>query len=202
MRPQDLILNAARSLLVRNGYAGLSMRELSRDSGLAKGTIYYYFQDKQAIYFSVIEQDMLSMGHCLADAAQVEGDCIQRLRSVVETYFEIVRSNRSLIIARMREISGMEEQMRLLVQKHRCTLLAPVTTLITEGIGQRVFRPLDTEMAAISLFAMINSFATHRLLLEQIDITPMVIEHTLELFLRGIAAPGFDLEPYLHSTAH
>lgn len=177
------------------------MRELSRDSGLAKGTIYYYFQDKQTIYLNVIERDMLSVGRRLAEAAQVSDDCILRLRSIVETYFDIVRSNRSLIIARMREISGMEEPLRMLVHKYRYTLLEPVTVLLAEGISQHVFRPLDTEMAAISLFAMINSFATHRLLLDETDITPDVIEQTLELFLRGIAAPGYDLAPYLKSTA-
>jgi len=193
--PKAAILDAAQRLIMRNGYAGLSMRELSLSSGLAKGTIYYYFRDKRAIYLSVLERDMLAMAACIAEAAQVEGDCVQRLRSVVETYFDLVRANGSLIIARLREISGMEESVRQLVNKHRPALLQPVIAILQEGMATGLFRPLDAEMAVASLFSMMNGFATHRLLLEQSEITDDVIEHTLTLFVRGIAADGRHADP-------
>ena len=54
---RQAILNAAEGILNRSGYAGLSMRELSRESGLAKSTLYHYFEDKHQIYLSVVERE-------------------------------------------------------------------------------------------------------------------------------------------------
>ena len=42
---KETILNAAEHIIVHAGYAGLSMRELSKQSGLAKSTLYHYFDD-------------------------------------------------------------------------------------------------------------------------------------------------------------
>lgn len=184
--PHALILDAAQRLIVQNGYAGLSMRDLSRDSGLAKGTIYYYFQDKEAIYLSVVERDLISMRAEIHQAAQTPGSCIERLQAIVRAYFHIAQTNRSLFISRMREISGMEEPMRALLRTHRAALMRPIVELIEEGQAAGLFRAINAEMAIISLFGMMNSFVTHRFLIEQSDITEDVVEHTIELFLHGL----------------
>ncbi len=185
--PREAILDAAQRLIVRNGYAGLSMRELSKDSGLAKGTIYYYFQDKKAIYLNVVERDMIAAHHTISQAVQSSSDCILRLRAVVDAYFAMVRKKCSVILARLREIGGMEQELGALIKKHRHALIEPFATVLEEGISIGLFRPLNVEMAVLSLLGMMNSFVTHRLLLEQSDITDDIIDHTLEMFLRGIA---------------
>lgn len=174
------------------------MRELSRNSGLAKGTIYYHFTDKQAIYLNVLERDMQAVAQRIRAAATGEGNCIERLRCVVETYFAIVRDNCSLLITRLREISGMEEPLRQLVNQHRHELFQPVIELLHEGMAAGYFRPVDAQMSVLSLFGMMNNFVTHGLLLEQATITPAAVAHTLELFLCGIASETFDAVAYLH----
>ncbi|MEZ4661265.1 MAG: TetR/AcrR family transcriptional regulator [Caldilineaceae bacterium] len=187
--PQSIILDAAQRLILQHGYAGLSMRDLARDSGLAKGTIYYYFEDKEAIYLSVVERDLLNMQARIQEAAQTAGDCAARLQAVINAYFELAQANRSIFIARLREISGMENALRSLLQRHRHALMQPIADIIEEGQASGAFRPVNSEMVIISLFGMMNSFVTHRFLIEQNDITPEVVEHTLDLVLHGIARP-------------
>ena len=184
--PQSIILDAAQHLILQNGYAGLSMRDLSRDSGLAKGTIYYYFQDKEEIYLNVVERDLLNMQTRIQAAAQTPGDCTTRLRAVISAYFDLAQANRSIFIARLREISGMESALRNLLQRHRTALMQPIADIIEEGIANGIFRPLQPHMVITSLIGMMNSFVTHRFLIEQSDITPEVVEHTLDLVLHGI----------------
>ena len=184
--PQSIILDAAQHLILQNGYAGLSMRDLSRDSGLAKGTIYYYFQDKEEIYLNVVERDLLNMQTRIQAAAQTPGDCTTRLRAVISAYFDLAQANRSIFIARLREISGMESALRNLLQRHRTALMQPIADIIEEGIANGIFRPLQPQMVITSLIGMMNSFVTHRFLIEQGDITPEVVEHTLDLVLHGI----------------
>src|SRR5438045_2837226 len=92
------ILDAAQKLLVQYGYAGLSMRELSEECGLAKATIYHYFQDKQAIVLSVLERDMSTMRSCTMAAAEQEVDCVQKLRAIIHTHYVMMRERHALII--------------------------------------------------------------------------------------------------------
>ena len=48
-QPKEIILNTARQILQNEGYDKLSIRELSKKSGVSIGTIYNYFKDKNAL---------------------------------------------------------------------------------------------------------------------------------------------------------
>ncbi|MFV0644049.1 MAG: TetR/AcrR family transcriptional regulator, partial [Sphingomonadaceae bacterium] len=75
---REAILNAAEQIINYAGYAGLSMRELSTQSGLAKSTLYHYFEDKHQIYLSVLERDMARTVNDLAAAAAIDGPPMER----------------------------------------------------------------------------------------------------------------------------
>jgi AcrR family transcriptional regulator len=47
---QDAIIDAAWSLVVEEGLAGLSLRDLARRAGITAPTVYAYFDSKNAIY--------------------------------------------------------------------------------------------------------------------------------------------------------
>jgi len=52
------IVDAARSVFARKGFAQGIMDEIAKEVGVAKGTIYLYFRSKQEIYRTVLDQDM------------------------------------------------------------------------------------------------------------------------------------------------
>lgn len=180
------ILDAAQKLLLKYGYAGLSMRELAEECGLAKATIYHYFQDKQEILLSVIERDMETMRESTIAAAEQEGDCIGKLRAVISIYYAMMRERRSLIINLIREIEGLEPQFRELKRKHMAAYYCPIAKIIEDGTRQGLFRPLNVEMTVASLFGMINSMMFHYHLNGEREVSADFIEHTLSLFLHGV----------------
>ncbi|UGT44106.1 TetR/AcrR family transcriptional regulator [Nocardia yamanashiensis] len=60
-RPQDReekraeIVVAARRLFVEEGYDAASMTRIARDAGVVSNTLYWYFQDKDAVLIAVLE---------------------------------------------------------------------------------------------------------------------------------------------------
>lgn len=179
------ILDAAQRLLVKYGYGGLSMRELSEECGLAKATIYHYFHDKQAIVLSVLERDMSTMRVCTMKAAAQEENCIQKLRAIIQTHYVLMRERHALILNVIREINGLEPQLHELKRKHMSAYCTPIAKIIEDGIAQGVFRPVNVEMTVFSLFGMINSFVVHCMLDDTANNDDFV-EHTLSLFLSGV----------------
>ncbi|HCH01296.1 MAG TPA: TetR/AcrR family transcriptional regulator [Vibrio sp.] len=65
---RQLILNSAEHMIAKNGFQGLSMNKLAQEAGVAAGTIYRYFQDKndlvEAVRIHVLQRvaDMVQQG--------------------------------------------------------------------------------------------------------------------------------------------
>ncbi len=58
-RPKDLvkrqaILDAAKNLFVRNGYAGTSMDAVASEAGVSKLTVYSHFTDKETLFSAAV----------------------------------------------------------------------------------------------------------------------------------------------------
>ena len=44
------IVRAARKLFLKKGYHATTIRDICRKSGLSNGTLYFYFENKDALY--------------------------------------------------------------------------------------------------------------------------------------------------------
>src|SRR6202041_173410 len=51
----DEILDAARKIFAKKGFADATMDEIAAASGLAKGTLYLYFKSKRAVYLRTLQ---------------------------------------------------------------------------------------------------------------------------------------------------
>lgn len=58
---QDAILNAALQEFADNGFAEASLNRIIEASGISKGSLYYYFDDKQDLYRHLIHLHMKRM---------------------------------------------------------------------------------------------------------------------------------------------
>jgi len=56
VRSRAAIVEAARMLFLRQGYAGTTMDEIAAQAGLAKRTVYNNFADKEALFTQIVEE--------------------------------------------------------------------------------------------------------------------------------------------------
>ncbi len=77
------ILDSAREILAREGVAGLSMRKLAEEAGLAVKTLYNLWGSRAAILQGVISQAMDRMDEALEGEAPLREDPLERCRAVV-----------------------------------------------------------------------------------------------------------------------
>ncbi len=55
-RTQKAILDAAYRLIIEQGYAATSMRQIAEKAGLALGGIYNHFESKEAVFQAIIQE--------------------------------------------------------------------------------------------------------------------------------------------------
>ncbi|TQM06313.1 TetR/AcrR family transcriptional regulator [Pseudonocardia kunmingensis] len=83
-RKRRSILEAARALFLRNGYAGTSMDDVAALAAVSKQTVYKHFADKQRLFTAVITGDIAEteqLTRSLADALPESHDLERDLRT-------------------------------------------------------------------------------------------------------------------------
>ncbi|RYE71186.1 MAG: TetR/AcrR family transcriptional regulator [Oxalobacteraceae bacterium] len=54
-RPAEIV-EAATEIFIQSGYAGANLDDVAKRAGIAKGTLYRYFADKEALFRAVVQQ--------------------------------------------------------------------------------------------------------------------------------------------------
>src|SRR5262245_64978283 len=56
VRTRAAVVDAARTLFLRNGYSGTTMEDIAAQAGLAKRTVYNNYPDKDALFIQIVQE--------------------------------------------------------------------------------------------------------------------------------------------------
>lgn len=89
-RPAEL-LAAALDLFVERGYAGTKLDNVAAKAGVSKGTLYLYFDSKEALFKAVIEQGILPLlDEEEALLQQYQGDARSLLQALLLRWWQLL----------------------------------------------------------------------------------------------------------------
>ncbi|RXR08832.1 TetR/AcrR family transcriptional regulator [Pseudoxanthomonas composti] len=106
-RPKDLakrsaILEAAKTLFLRDGFAGTSMDQIAGEAGVSKLTVYSHFGDKEHLFAEAIQSKCRDlMPDELFEFDDLRGSLRQQLERIATAFFDMVSSEEALSIHRM-----------------------------------------------------------------------------------------------------
>jgi TetR/AcrR family transcriptional regulator len=91
------VLRAAEQVFAKQGFAGTSMRDISRASGVSQPLIHHYFKTKRALYNEIKRLVVLRCEAHLADAVRDidPADCMPEV--VLRRTFEFMKDNPNFI---------------------------------------------------------------------------------------------------------
>lgn len=93
---REAILEAAETVFSRKGFSGARMSDVAEQAGLATGTLYNYFQNKQDVFGSLIELRSRSF---LAELIRVEAAHqapLERVRQLLAASFGLIERHRGV----------------------------------------------------------------------------------------------------------
>jgi TetR/AcrR family transcriptional regulator len=196
-RRRNEILASARAVFAQDGYRHATVDQIAQRAEVAKGTIYLYFETKEAILAELVLQALAELHTQLHEAVeshsilQPEG----RLRAMAEAYLAF--SQRSPDYFRLvtafdgGDISdnvSPERNQQILAMSNRTLDL--VAQAVGDGMALGMFVAADARQAAAVLWAGLNgslALLAHpiRRTMIQTDL-PGLYHATLELLLRGL----------------
>ena len=143
--PEERILQAARKRLLDSDLSSFSLRGVAADCGIAVGTIYNYFKNKESLMAAVMAQDWAKAreeaGRDLAEAPSLREGlvCICRKIRFFCLLYQVVwsshpaggdfstryRTRHELLLSQIREmIRGLYERFEMPCPENRRTLFA------------------------------------------------------------------------------
>jgi len=78
------LLDAARGVFARDGSKALSMRKVAKEASVAVGTLYLYFEDKEALLSAVVDDSFRVFAQEMSAAASGP----QGLRGIADAYWQ------------------------------------------------------------------------------------------------------------------
>jgi len=87
------LLDAAEVVFGRDGYEKASISEITRTAGVAQGTFYVHFADKNAIFVELFHELSHLLREVLAKAAADQPDRVTAERHGLEVFFEFIEQH-------------------------------------------------------------------------------------------------------------
>jgi TetR/AcrR family transcriptional regulator len=205
-RRKEQILQAARATFAETGWHRATVDSVAERAQVGKGTIYLYFDSKEAILAELVLEALAELGTRLRVASESRSPLhpAQRLRAMADAYLAYAQ-NAPDYFRLLTAFDGgsfqngvsAEQQEELLARSNHTLEL--VTQVIGDGMALGVFVPGHPRQTAGVLWAALNGALGLLAHPVRRSIVPATAEEfyftTLELFLRGISVedghPGF-----------
>ena len=190
-RTRSAIINAAHQLIVDQGYAATSMRQIAERSGLALGGIYNHFSNKEAIFVAVIlEKHPFRQVLPLLKAAP--GDTVEEfVKNAAGSMVEELGRRPDFVKLLFVELVEFEGKNIPKIFNSVYPEVLPLVKRFSDRKGElRNIPPLVLFRAFLGLF--FSYYITEFLLAN----TPVVmlqknsLDSFVEIFLHGVIAPG------------
>jgi AcrR family transcriptional regulator len=187
------IQEAAMRVIARKGMAAATMKDIADEAGIAKGTIYLYFHDRDDLVEKTFEGAIGQLQVRLDAALAVDAPFEQRLRNVIQTKVEYFREHREFfrLYASLRFPEGSAQQQR----RHRrhCkpqyqAHVEGMAALLREAMQRGDVRKMDALRLAIFLIEGINAIVIQRVSEEVSPPEQADVDLIASTILNGIAS--------------
>ena len=197
------ILQAAVKVFARKGYFAARVSEIAKKAGVADGTIYLYFRNKEDLLVSLFDEVMAAHLQAAREDLRAAPGPAARLLALAQHHLRVLGENRELAVVFQVEL----RQSTKFMERFSTTWLQDYFQLlygvIEEGQRAGVFRAdLPRKLVAKAIFGALDEMVTSFILsgkdYDLVDLAAPVVD----LFLRGVAIPGkiAHLRPALAAT--
>ncbi|MCA9538311.1 MAG: TetR/AcrR family transcriptional regulator [Myxococcales bacterium] len=151
------ILDAAIEVFARRGFYHAKVTEVAEEAGVAGGTIYLYFKNKDDLLISLFEDRMAAiLDHFREELAPLTHPD-DRLRRFIELHLEMVEQSPALAEVLTVELRQSAKFMREYKARQFGEYLALLESILDEGQRSGAFRPdLDPRILKRVLFGALD----------------------------------------------
>jgi TetR/AcrR family fatty acid metabolism transcriptional regulator len=156
-----VIIEAAIGVIADNGYHGSQVAKIAKAAGVAEGTIYLYFENKEDILISIFRN---KLGEFIAIAPEkLSGteNSFEQLADLIYLHFYRLQNNPQLAHVLQIELRQSDKSIRKGIAEVIKEYYRLIENIVRGGIARGYFRPeLDIKIARKIIFGSMDEVAT------------------------------------------
>lgn len=153
---KNQILDAAMVVFARSGFHEARMDDIVQESGLSKGTLYWYFKSKEEIITAISQRLFTTDIESVESLLTAEGTVSERLQQLIRDRVQGLQEM-SGVVAILFEFYAAalhQDGVRQFIKTYFQNFHELLVALIQQGIERGEFRPVDALAAATALDAV------------------------------------------------
>ena len=155
------IIDAAVIAIAENGYHQAQVSKIAKQAGVADGTIYLYFKNKEDILISLFEEKMGSFVEKIEEMIAGKRTAAEKLLKMVEAHFKMLSDDHHLAIVTQLELRQSNKELRQRINDILKGYLKVIERIVSEGKETGEFRSsLDVRLARQMIFGTIDETVT------------------------------------------
>ncbi|MBT2656872.1 TetR/AcrR family transcriptional regulator [Bacillus sp. ISL-18] len=155
------IIDAAVIVIAENGYHQAQVSKIAKQAGVADGTIYLYFKNKEDILISLFEEKMGEFVEKIEEKIAGKVTAEEKLLMMIETHFQLLSEDHHMAIVTQLELRQSNKELRLRINAVLRGYLQVIDKIILEGKETGEFSSdLDVRLARQMIFGTIDETVT------------------------------------------
>jgi AcrR family transcriptional regulator len=157
------IQDAAMRVIARKGMAAATMQDIAEEAGIAKGTIYLYFRDRDELVEKTFETAINLLHQRIDEAWLTAGSFDEKLRAILAAKLAFFRENREFfrLYASLRLPEGRRSGHCQTQYRARIDLMAQS---LGEAMERGEIRPMNPHRLAIFIIEGSNALVIERVM--------------------------------------
>jgi AcrR family transcriptional regulator len=184
------ILEAARKVFATKGFSAATVDDVAGAAGVAKGTVYLYYESKRDIYFAALKSGIEQMYALLQEELKKAASPEEKLRTLIGVKLAYFDDNRDFFKIYYSELGNMcihpgalDDFKALYLDQAKV-----VESILREGARRRVIRAVRAEQTAFAISDIIRGVVTQRVLGWTKSKLSQDVDFIFDLIWKGIAA--------------
>ena len=183
------ILEAARRVFATKGFSQATVDDIASAAGVAKGTIYLYYESKRDIYFAALKFGIEQMYSKLDEELKKVSTPEEKLRTLIGVKLAYFDDNRDFFKIYYSELGNICIHPGTIDTEFKAMYLDQakvVEAILKEGARKKIIRPVRTEQTAFAISDVIRGVVTQRVLGWSKSKISQDVEFIFDLIWKGI----------------
>ena len=158
---RERILDAALNIFSSKGYHDTRLDEIVDESHTSKGSIYFYFPNKERLFLALVDQFANLLERRIIESISQETSAMVKVQAALEAClatFGKYRRQAKMLLVQASGLGNAFEQKRLEINE-RFALL--IDGYLREAVAAGEIAPIDTEIVAHAWMGAIYSLTIH-----------------------------------------
>jgi AcrR family transcriptional regulator len=187
-RKRVQILKSAAAAFRVNGYHGTTVEDIAKALRMTKGSLYYYFKNKEEILYVCHDY---SLDLLLDDLKKIQASRTptdDKLRALIRAFVILLTDEFHGVAGLSLELQALSPKLREKIVVKRDRFEAGVRTLIDKGIQERIYSPVDSKVRCLAIMGAVNWIPRWFHTTGRLRPQELASEYA-DYFVRGLLAP-------------